>query len=184
VLGDEASLLRSDIYLGLAEANAQCKEEKDALSYIDLAYKHFPAFPQHDPSFIYADCSWNVLYQWQGRTYLELAKHYPERGYQQKASDAITQSVEAQSISERCTNEIIVCLADAARMIGELDLFTGRVREGALMAITIGSKKRYDEAYESYQQTPEQWKYESQIRSLAEDIFAQVLPGKMKHLHG
>lgn len=178
LLGDEASLLKSDILMGLAEAYAQCKDEQQALRYISLAQTHFPAYPEHDPSYIYADCDLNVLYQWEGKTYLELAEHYSDRGYQQKAGSALMQSIGVQSISERSMNETVVYQADAARILGELDVFVDCLRDAAQMAVELGSRKRFNQAFMVYQRTPEKWFNEPQIQSLAKDVFRQLPTGR------
>ena len=173
VLGEEESLLRSDILMGLAEAYAQCKEEKQALHYMELAQAYFPAYPEHDLSYIYADCGWPVLYQWEGKMYLELAEQYPDFGYQRKAADALMQSIGVQSISERSMNETIVYQADVTRVLGELDVYVDYLETGAQMALTLGSRKRFTEALMVYQRTPEKWLAEQHIQALAKDVFRQ-----------
>lgn len=106
--------------------------------------------------------------------YLELAGAYEGRGYQQSAWDAVARSAGTQSVSERSTNETIIYQADAARLIGDLRVYTGFLRDGAQMALTLGSQKRYAEAYEAYQRTPEKWRTEPQIKLLEKDVFRQV----------
>ena len=178
VLGDEASLLRSDILMGLADAYAQCRDEQQALHCMDCAQSYFPENPKYDPSYIYADCDFNVLYQWQGIMYLKLAKHYPERKYQQKADSALIQSMEAQSISERSMNATIVYQADVARLLGDLDIYTEHLRNAAQMAVKLGSRKRFHQALTVYHQTPEKWLVEQKIQLLARDVFRQFPVGE------
>ncbi|HEU5375570.1 MAG TPA: helix-turn-helix transcriptional regulator [Ktedonobacteraceae bacterium] len=174
VLGEEESLIRSDIAMGLAEAYAQCRNEQQALHYMTIAQDAFPIYPENDPSYVYAECGLNTLYQWEGKMYLELAGAYEGRGYQQSAWDAVARSAGTQSVSERSTNETIIYQADAARLIGDLRVYTGFLRDGAQMALTLGSQKRYAEAYEAYQRTPEKWRTEPQIKLLEKDVFRQV----------
>src|SRR5579885_2041041 len=99
-LDDKTSILHSDILMGLSEAYAQCKEEQKALQYIGLAQEYFPMYPENDPSFIYADCGQNTLYQWTGKMYLQLAEHFPDSGYQQQAAKNLLQSIGVTSISD------------------------------------------------------------------------------------
>lgn len=179
VLGNEDSLLRSDIAMGLAEAYAQCRDERKALEYITIAQNQFPTYPESDPSFLYAECGLNTLYQWEGKMYLGLAEYHPDNGYQQKAWDAIVQSAGTQSISERATNETIIYQADAARLMGDLRTYVEFVREGAQMAVHLGSQKRFNEAYELYQKTPGKWRGEQQVKLLARDFFRQLPAGKV-----
>ena len=173
-LGNDNSLIRSDILMGIAEACAQNGQEQEALRYIGLAQDHFPDYPENDPSYIYAECGTPTLYQWEGKMYLELVDYYTNRGYQQKASDALMQSIGVTSLNDRCTNETIIYQADAARVLGEIDIYARSLRQAAQMSITLGSKKRYNEALQVYQRTPTTWIKEPQIQLLAKDIFKQL----------
>ena len=174
ILGDDAPLLRSNISMGLAEACAQCKEEQQALHYIGLAQTHFPTYPELDPSYIYGDCSLHVLYQWEGKMYLELAEHYSGRGYQRKAANALMQGSGVQSISARSTAETIIYQADASRVLGELDIYAASLRQATQMAKDLGSQKRYSEALSVFERTPEKWRRERQIQELAKDAFESL----------
>ena len=179
ILGDKPSILRSDIYIGLADAYAQCKAEQEALETIELAHMHFPDHPELDPSFLYADYGWSEIYQWQGKMYLDLAVHYPHRGYAQKAFDAFSQSIKLQSIAERSTAETIIHQADAARGIGDLDRYVALLTEGAQMARSLESQKRYSEAFDIFRRTPVQWRNEPSIRQLTKEVFREP-PRKVK----
>jgi tetratricopeptide (TPR) repeat protein len=172
-LGDETSLLRSDIYLGLADAYAQCRDEKEALEAISLAHTHFPRSPEQDSHFYIADCGWFELHSDTGKMYLDLAQHYPDRGFYEKAYTLFTYLSGLQSAAERNTNETIIRQADAARGFGDLDLYVTVLEKGTLMALSLGSQKRYSEAYDVFQRTPERWKHEQKIKSLAKDVFRQ-----------
>jgi tetratricopeptide (TPR) repeat protein/DNA-binding XRE family transcriptional regulator len=176
---EEAPLLRCNIQMGLAEAYAQCKEEQQALHYISLAQTNFPAYPEQDPSYIFGDCSLHVLYQWEGKMYLELVEHYSDRGYQQKAAAALMQGVGVQSISERSTTETVIYQADASRVLGELDTYATSLRQAAQMAIDLSSRKRYSETILVYRRTPEKWFHERQIKGLARDVFGQLANGQL-----
>jgi tetratricopeptide (TPR) repeat protein len=178
-LGNDESLVRSDILMGIAEAYAQSGQEQEALRYIGLTQEHFPDYPENDPSYIYAECGTPTLYQWEGKMYLELVDHYADRGYQQKASNALLRSIGATSLNDRCTNETIIYQADAARVLGELNVYASSLRQAARMAIDLGGKKRYSEALQVYQRTPASWTKERQIQLLAKDVFKQLPSGKV-----
>jgi len=173
-LGNDDSLIKSDILMGLGEAYAQCSDEQNALHYLGLAHNHFPSDPELDPSYMYAECGLTTLYQWEGKTYLELVEYQPDRGYQKKASNALMQSIGTSSLSARCTNETIIYQADAARALGELEIYSDALTQAATMAMEIGSKKRYNEALQVYQKTPEKWLAEPAVQGLARDIFRQL----------
>jgi tetratricopeptide (TPR) repeat protein len=175
---EQVPLLRSNIQMGLAEAYAQCKEERQALDYMGLAQTNFPAYPDQDPSYIFGDCSLHVLYQWEGKMYLELVEHYGDRGYQQKAATALLKGAGVQSISERSTTETVIYQADASRVLGELDTYASSLRQAVHMATELRSRKRYSEALSVYQRTPEQWLHERQIKGLARNFFGQLPNGQ------
>lgn len=179
VLGNEDSLLRSDICMGLADASAQCKEEAQALHYMELAQNHFPTHPEQDPSFIYADCGLDTLYQWEGRMCLDLAEHYPDRGYQQQAWDALVKSTAVPALTARAANETMIYRADAARLLGDLPVYSDCLLEGAQLATALGSQKRYDEALEVFQRTPQRWWREQRVLMLARDVFRQLPGGRI-----
>ncbi len=174
VLGTENSLLRSDILMGLAEAYAQRHDDAEALENMTLAQNYFPTYPENDPSYIYAECGLNVLYQWEGKMYLELAERYPQRGYAQRAWDVLALSANTQSINGRSISETVLCQADAARLQGDVTTYTDYMRDGLHMARTLGSRKRYNEAVELFQKTPEPWLKEQSIKGLTKDFSGEL----------
>lgn len=179
VLGAEDSLLRSDILMGLAEAYAQCYDERKAQENMARAQDCFPTYPENDPSYMYAECGLNVLYQWEGKMYLELSEQYPQHGYAQRAWDALMFSTNTQSINGRSVSETVLCQADAARLRGDLRTYTDYMRDGLHMALTLESRKRYDEAVELYHKTPEPWLKEQPIKGLTKE-FSGKLPDKKR----
>jgi transcriptional regulator with XRE-family HTH domain len=179
MLGETPSLLRSDILMGLSEAYAQCHEEQEALRCMGLAQEHFPLYPEQDPSFIYADCGTNTLYQWQGKMYLELVNHHPDAGYQQKAAESLMQSIGVGSISERSINETAIYRANSALVLNELEIYADTLQQAAQMALHTGSRRRFHDAHLVLQQTPEQWFKEPRIQALSKDVFhVNHLPSK------
>lgn len=179
MLGDELSVLGSRLHAGLANAYAQCKAEQEAFEAVGLAHACFPDHPELDPAFLYADHGLSNIYMLEGRTYLDLAVHYPYRKYAQKAFDALSQSIKLPSTSERGIAETTIYQADAARGIGDLDHYVALLTEGVHMARLLESQKRYSEAFDIFQRTPLQWKNESSIQQLAKEEFRE-LPLKAK----
>jgi transcriptional regulator with XRE-family HTH domain len=172
-VGDDAPLLQSNISMGLAEAYAQCREDRQALAYIEQAKIIFPMHPELDPSFVYGDCSLHVLYQWEGKMYMELAKQITDKGYSQQARIALTESVSTQSISTRSTTETLVYQAEVAQNLGELDEYVASISKAGVMALELKSRKRYSEAHGVFTATPERWLREPSIQALANSVFNQ-----------
>ncbi|HVB26050.1 MAG TPA: hypothetical protein VNG51_29185 [Ktedonobacteraceae bacterium] len=178
ILEDEISLLRSDICIGLADAYAQCGKEKEALETITLAQNHFPVYPEHDPSFLYADCSLSVLYQWEGKMYLHLTEHHASKAHYQNVWNAFAEARKIQTLHQRGISEVTIDQANTASGMGELSVYTNHIREGVEMAIALKSQRRYQEAVAVYLQTPTNWLAEREIPTLAKDVFGGQLPRK------
>jgi tetratricopeptide (TPR) repeat protein/DNA-binding XRE family transcriptional regulator len=178
IFKETSSLLTSDILIALADAYAQCKEENAALESITQAQNYFPLHPELDPSFIYADCNLSVLYQWEGKMYLNLAEHYPNRGYFQMAWNAFDQIKKTQPLHTRNTSEVIIDQALAAMGMNDLPLFSHYLQGGVQAAIEIGSQRRYSEAFSVYQKTPKKWYTEKQISTMAINLFKGQPPGE------
>lgn len=106
--------------------------------------------------------------------YLELAERYPQRGYAQRASDVLALSANTQSINGRSISETVLCQADAARLQGDVTTYTDYMRDGLHMARTLGSRKRYNEAVELFQKTPEPWLKEQSIKGLTKDFSGEL----------
>lgn len=63
---NHSPLLKTDIYIGLAAAYAQCDEHQRAFEAIGLGKESFPDYPEKDPSYFYADCGIAEIYEWEG----------------------------------------------------------------------------------------------------------------------
>ncbi|MBE3558889.1 MAG: hypothetical protein IMW89_06650 [Ktedonobacteraceae bacterium] len=167
-LGKLRSLLRSDIYMGLACAYGQCQKEKEACEAITLAQQYFPAHPEHEPDYLYASCGLSALYIWEGRTYLALGEHFPDRGYYQKAWKALGQVSGTRPASERDRTEILIYQSKAALGKRELAVASDYLEIGLDAAKALGSKRRVSEACEVYRQMCNDWPNEPRMRALLE----------------
>jgi hypothetical protein len=176
-LSTQDSLLTNDICMGLADAHGQCKAEKEALAALTIAQR-FPTNPENDPSFLYADCNLAVLYVWEGRTYLELGRHYPDRRYHMKARQSLLRIEGESNATKRNSTGNSIYQSRAAVGLKELEMFFDRWTEGMEGAITLGSKRRYNEGCEVYQEACEKWPNEKKIKSMAYDIQARVQKGE------
>jgi tetratricopeptide (TPR) repeat protein len=163
----EEQLVKSDLYMGLANAYAQQGEEQKALEAIGLAEEYFPEHPELDPREVYAGCSLGSLYRSQGRMYLDLGEH-------QQAYESFSRSAKIGSRSQRGNIDTFISQAEASIGMRELEQFSIYLREGALKSRTIGSKKLYNEALTVFKRTPKAWKTERPIVALKEEVFASL----------
>jgi DNA-binding SARP family transcriptional activator len=180
LLTQDKSLLLSDIYIGLADAYALCKKEKKALESIVLAHKYLPAQPEQDNSFLYAGCSIQVLHQYEGKMYIDLAAHDVNRAYYQRAWEIFAQSMKMDAISDRSVNETLLYQAEAACGLKDLDLYTDSLSKGVQTAQELGSQQRYRQAYEIHQRIPGEWQNESKLQKLTQELFGQE-KGDIRH---
>jgi hypothetical protein len=165
----------------LADAYALCKKEKKALESIVLAHKSLPAQPEQDNSFLYAGCSIQVLQQYEGKMYLDLAAHDVNRAYYQRAWEIFAQSMKMDAISDRSVNETLLYQAEAACGLNDLHLYMDFLRKGVLTAQELGSQQRYRQAYKMHQRIPEKWQNEPGLQKLTQELFGQE---KGELIHG
>jgi len=149
-LGNEDALVKSDAYLGIAEAYSLLKEAQQAQEALQLAQDSYPAHPERDPSYQYLDYPVDLLYQWEAKVYLNL-------GYYQRALDVLDVCLKMQS-SLRGMSETLIHRADAALGLGNQELYFTSLKEGTQLAFVLDSQHRYQAALKVYQKMPEQWR--------------------------
>jgi tetratricopeptide (TPR) repeat protein len=164
-------LLRSRIYIGLGVAFAECGQKQEALCYINLAFKHFPQYPEKDESFLYADFSLAELILWEGLAYLALSNRFPNQHYDRKSWETFAKIEDSQPISERVRIEIINHQADAALALRDLELFCAYMQQGIKRAKRLNSQRRRQEAIATWKNASHNiWLHDSQVRGLV-DLF-------------
>jgi len=168
-------LFQSNIYVLQAKAYAHQKQEQEALRSLGLAFDTFPAQPESDPAFSYANFSFSHLVKKAGQAYLELGEHYPESDYYQKAWETFAQiekpTTALIAMPERIRLEIINSMAETALAQGNLEAFCAYMEQGILGASALGSAKRRREAIELYRaaRRPDHpWRNEPGVRELGD----------------
>ncbi len=165
-LGNADNLVKSDICIGLADTYALVKDEPQAKYAIQMAQDCFPSRPEQSASYFYADCALDTLYQWEAKMYLDLAQHDQQQDYYKSAWNVLEQSTKIHAVSERCMIETVIYQTTAALGLHDLDAYASYLKEGASTALQIGSQRRYQEAFDLYQQAPAAWKQERRIQEL------------------
>ena len=161
-------LLLSDIYIGLAEAHAQCQQEELAAKAMTLAQHSFPLYPELDPGFLYADCGLSTLYTYEGKMYLNL-------GRAKEAQQAFAQIERIQSgvsFSERNRTARVIYQAQAALGLGDLEMCCICLEEGRKAAAVLDSRRMSSDIFEVYLLARERWPREQRIRTLARHFAA------------
>lgn len=169
-------LTRSSFYVKLAGSYAQNRCEHEAREKLANGYSCFPAHPEHDPAFLYADFGPSSLILWEGLTLLELA-HYgyarPQEAWDAFAqTDGTNQKIKTSEATERGRAEIINHQAGTAIVMKDLDLFCACLQKGVESARKLGSAMRSQEAAHYYWQARKQWPHEQRIKDMAELFIA------------
>jgi tetratricopeptide (TPR) repeat protein len=169
---DQASpLLQTRVYAGAAAAFAQRGRIKEADFYIHLAYDDFPADPEHDPNFLTADNGLFMVSYYEGLIYLQ-------RGLPQEALQAFERYkllLPGKTIPERNRLEIVNHQGRAAILSHNQEHYAHLLREGITGALALGSKKRYDEAIQFFQQDmPHSWRRDPRIQQIIEQFSLPV----------
>jgi hypothetical protein len=139
-------LVRSRAYAAMAAAHAKRSLHREAATYIDLAYRAFPADPQLEPHWLSSDYGIWLLAFYEGLTHLEAGRPIEaDRAfsrYEQHPMAAITPARNRLEIlNQRCR---------AAIMAGELEQYADHFQSALVGATSINSKKRLDEALAIY----------------------------------
>ena len=156
-------LLRGRAYIGLAKAYAAFQQEKEALTYRDMAYESYPERPEKDSHFSYTYHTRFTLTNHTGLVYLFLDRPT----YLKQAQTILTQIDEAvpkQLVPRRV--ELWIRQAAVSLALNDLKKSCAYVETAAVGAKTLGSSFRYQEAFELYGQLRNRWGNESRVKAL------------------
>ena len=160
-------LLRTLVYAGSAAMFARRGRYQESLFYTGLAYEHFPDHPENESYFLSADNGIYMLAYYQGLMYL--AMNQPDEA--DRAFESHKHRPSGGMIPERNRLEIVNHQGRAAIMMNDLEKYAACLKEGIAGAITLGSKKRFDEAITIYQRDlPAKWRCETALKQIAEQF--------------
>ena len=161
-------LVQGCIYVRMSNAYAQCGQEQEAVRCLRLAQEVFPEDVESDPSSLFADGGRFTLTLWEGLTRLDLDQ--PKDAWDALAR--IEQLPSTVIVPERMRIEIINHRAEAAVAFGDQELFCAYMEMGIIGAKSLGSERRYSEAFDIYKQAKRLWNNESRVKQLQE-LFIQ-----------
>ena len=155
-------LQQACVYMSLAAGYAHVDQEQESLHYLGLALDTFPNNPETDPSFAYAEFDSPRMILWEGITRSRL-------GQTQQAIDIFNQIEQpAIAVPGRTRVEIINQQAKTAIFAGDLEQGSAYVEAGFKGAKSLGSQRRYSEAYENFKQMSLFWPQEKRVTALGE----------------
>ena len=152
--------------MGLSGAYAQDGDETKARDYAELAQMTMPEYPELNPFYRLIDIGPLELSLLEARMHLALHKHFPEEGYSQKAYNAFEQATNKRAISSRTQSEVLICKADATRVLGDMRECVTCLTEGYRIGAEIKSLKRLIEASDVIVEMPPEWKREISVQQL------------------
>lgn len=168
--------LKSKVFAGLAHAYAQTGQVQEALRYIGEARTVFPTEYEEVPSFLSMDYGLFQVILFEGLTFLDLDKCYPDNGYAQDAWNKLTQIdylSKGTNVPERIRIEIVNQRAMAAVRARNMEDFRAQLIAGAEGAKALESEKRRQEAFANYKAATKAWPHEAKVLELA-DLLIQV----------
>ncbi|MBV9256590.1 MAG: helix-turn-helix transcriptional regulator [Ktedonobacteraceae bacterium] len=165
-------VLQARAYVETGAALARCGRQQEALFYLGLAYDTLPDHPEDDPTFAISDfCGPYALSLYDGFIHLDMGK--PGRAW--SGFEKFKTHPSTFPVPERIRLEIVNHQGRAAIMDKDLDRYIICLEDGLSGAITLKSKKRYNEALSIYRQdVPTGWYKEPRLKDLAEEYHLNV----------
>jgi hypothetical protein len=157
--------VQSRVYSNNAILLASSRRRKEAELYIGLAHDIFPDNSALDPAYALADSSIFMLSHHTGLVRLNNGQPLlaPESFEFYKGHPSGT------SIPERLCLEIVNGLSQSAIQAGDLERYILLFEDAIVGATKLGSKKRFDEAINIFQQeVPQTWRSNGHIKDLTE----------------
>lgn len=155
-------LLRSRVYLGLANASARCKRKQDALRYLGLAHESFPREPEQDPNYLYTVCSEPVLHLYEALTYTDLEQ--PKDAW--KALMIVDGLRPKMPVPISTRIEFLNLQAKSSAELGNMELSTSYLHSSVHASSKRGYNLWLNEAHDISQQLMGKWPNEPQIQAL------------------
>lgn len=162
IASDASPLLRGRTHLGIALAQAECGNRRDAEANFAMAQELFPEHPEEDPAYRYADCNRSSLHHYGGLMRLQFAD--PTAAWE--AFDGAFRDTSLGLVPDRTVVEITNCQARAAIDAGNLDLACHHVEAGIHGAHRLQSPMRLQESMDLCRAVTTRWPREQRLRHL------------------
>jgi transcriptional regulator with XRE-family HTH domain len=167
---DATPLNQAHAYSYIATAFATYKRYREAEMYMQLAFDVFPNNPTVDMDYALADSSIFTLSYHAGK--VRLAMNQVANAY--AAFESYKRHPAGSKIPDRLRLEIVNAQSKAAIQENDLEKYVHFLETAVVGAISLGSRKRFDEAQKLFQQElPERWHTHPQIRSIAEQYLLE-----------
>ena len=167
---DATPLNQAHVYSYIATAFALYKRYREAEMYMQLAFAVFPDNPTTHKEYALADSSIFTLSYHAGK--VRLAMNQIAEAY--AAFESYQCHVTGSNIPDRLRLEIVNAQSKAAIQENDLEKYVHFLETAVTGAISLESRKRFDEAQKLFQQElPEPWLTHPRIRSIAEHYFLE-----------
>ena len=153
-------LVRARAYSEAAVAFALSTRAREAEFYLSLASEHFPAHPDADPAFRFADSGPHTLILREGLVHLAL-------GHATLALERLDQIQTHSQSPKRNSVEIDNQRGRAALAVGDLERYALSLQDALVGAVALQSPKRYTEAIEIFRHDlPPTWKTAAALKPI------------------
>lgn len=156
---------KSAFCANMAIAHAQDGKETLAQDYLEQAGNALVLGPRG-----LFDCNLSLsgLYRDEGKMFLALTHHFPEKNYAQNAYEAFSKSLDYKPGKETSRSQVYTHKADAARLMGDLSAFSEALLKGTTIALKLDSKKHKKDAQSVLANAQSSWKHERIYQGLAQ----------------
>jgi tetratricopeptide (TPR) repeat protein len=171
--GPISPLVETNLLLKQAALFAQEGNERESMALLAQGRRLFPAQPQDDPAFLYADGGVASFYLWESMLHLTLGASDQQKlgaiSHLYHARTVLTAlgQVNVPDTPQRIRVETFTQLARTAILLDDLDGWEQSLLQGIRGARQLNSARRYAEAIACYRQAREHWPTEDRVLLLS-----------------
>ncbi|GHO48580.1 helix-turn-helix transcriptional regulator [Ktedonospora formicarum] len=159
-------LLRACIYADMSGSYTQLHQQQEAHTFLNMAYDHFPENTHNEPGYVSTICRYSTLILCEGLHHLafEQARN-AERSFEK--IDGLHPKI---PVPERIRIDVLNCQVEAFMASMNLEAACFYLESAVEASLSIGSERRFQEAYSVFQQMQATWGHERRVQSLT-DLF-------------
>ena len=146
------------------------QQKQESYRFSEMAYERFPEKPEVQPDFLHTLCRYSTLVVWDGLNHLELGN--PSQS--EKIFAQIDSTQPKFQMPERARIELLNYQAETFTELGKMEQACTYLEASIHASMSIGSKRRIQEAWDVFQRIQGIWHDEPKVRDL-HSLFAHSL---------
>ncbi|MGH2478774.1 MAG: hypothetical protein ACRDHW_03860, partial [Ktedonobacteraceae bacterium] len=159
-------LLQACIYASVSGAYAEMRQEEEMQRFMDLAYEHFPDYPEREPDYLHTVCRYSTLIQFDGLNSLSFGE--PRKAETILARiDGLHPTLQ---LPERVRIEVLNYQIAVFIALNSLEQACSYLEAATRAARSLGSERHFREEFSLFRQMQKIWHREPRVQNLA-DLF-------------